>query len=68
MSIGENLRSLREEKGYTQVTLAEKAGLSQSMMAQLERGTKTMSLPLALDLAEILECSVIDFVQQRKEA
>lgn len=68
MSIGENLRSLREKKGYTQTTIAEKTGLSQSMVAQLERGTKTLSLPLAIELSEILECSVMDFIHQgRKE-
>lgn len=67
MSIGENLRVLREKKGYTQITLAKKIGLSQGMVAQLERGTKTLSLPLAIDLSEILECSVMDFIQERKE-
>lgn len=68
MSIGENLRNIREIKGYTQRNLAEKAGITQSMLAQLERGTKTMTLPTALSLAEILECSVLDFVQEQKGA
>lgn len=67
MSIGENLRNIRESKGYSQRNLAEKVGITQSMLAQMERGTKVMTLPTALSLAEILECSVMDFVHEHKE-
>ncbi len=68
MNMGENLRHLRKAKGYTQAELAEKVGLTQSMLARLERGTRALSLPLAMDIAEILECSVLDFVKERKGA
>ena len=62
MAIGENLAKIRTGAGLTQRELAERVGVSCGMVAQLERGTKTLSLPLALALAEELECSVLDFI------
>lgn len=62
MAIGENLARIRTGAGLTQRELAERVSVSCGMIAQLERGTKTLSLPLALALAEELECSVLDFI------
>lgn len=66
MSIGENLKNVRKSRGYTQTELAERVGLNQSMIAHIESGMRVMSLPLAISIAEILECSVLDFVQEQK--
>lgn len=56
-SIGENLRRLRKALGLTQGALAEKAGVSQQLVSQLERGEneKTLELPA---LAKALGVSV----------
>lgn len=62
MSIGENLRRIREEKKITQVQLASRINVTQSMLCQIERGTKTLSLPLAKDIAAILDCSLTDLI------
>lgn len=62
MSIGENLRRIREEKKITQVQLASRINVTQSMLCQIERGTKTLSLPLAKDIAAILDCSLADLI------
>lgn len=62
MNIGENTKKIRIEAGLTQEELAQKVGVGRSMLAQIERGTKTLSLPLAVDLADALECSVYDFI------
>ena len=62
MSIGENLKRLREEQDMTQMTLAERVCVSQPMIAQLERGTKTMTVPLALAIAQALSCTVSDLI------
>ena len=62
MSIGENLRRIREEKKITQVQLASHINVTQSMLCQIERGTKTLSLPLAKDIAAILDCSLVDLI------
>ena len=61
MSIGENIKRIREANGLKQVDLAERANISQSMLCQLERGTKTLSAPLQKVFADILGCDVNDF-------
>lgn len=58
MSVGENLRRIRIEKGVTQSWLAEKAGVGQSMIAQIERETKNPSLQLGRDIANALGVSM----------
>ena len=62
MNIGENTKKIRIKSGLTQEELAQKVGVGRSMLAQIERGTKTLSLPLAIELADALKCSVYDFV------
>ncbi len=39
MAIGENLRRLRKEKGLQQTELAELAGISNSYISKIEKGT-----------------------------
>ena len=67
MGIGDNLKRLREANGITQCELAEQVGITQSMLCQLERGTKTLSLPLAKEIAEILKCSIEDLIETKSE-
>lgn len=62
MSVGENIRKKREEKGMTQSDLANAIGIGQSMMAQIERGTKSASLQLGAVIAKVLECEIADLV------
>ncbi len=38
MGAGDNIRRIREEKGLTQARLAERAGIFQAMLCQVERG------------------------------
>lgn len=58
LSVGENIRRIREEKGIPQSKLAEKCGVSQSMICQIERGTKVPTLPLSVDIAKVLHCKL----------
>lgn len=58
MGVGDNIKQLREAKGFSQRQLAQEAGISQAMLCQIERGTKNPSLPVALDLAGALEVRV----------
>ena len=64
MSIGENIKKIRIEKGINQVDLAEKLGISQPMLCMIERGTKTVSLPLSKEIAEIFGCSIEDLLDE----
>lgn len=63
MSIGENIKRLREEKGILQSELAEILNISQSMVCQLERGTKVPTLPLSNEIAKVLDCSLDELIQ-----
>lgn len=62
MAIGENLKRLRTNKGLTQVQLSEAVGITQAMLAQIERGTKTLSFPVAYEISKELECNLYDFL------
>lgn len=55
MSVGENIRKIREEKGLTQAYVSEHAGISQAMLCQIERGTKNPSLQIGKQISDILE-------------
>ncbi len=56
MSIGENIKQKRLACNMTQKELAEKVKVDQSMICQLERGTKTLSLPLGKEITQVLQC------------
>lgn len=62
MNVGQNIKRIREERGVTQVHLAEAVGVTQSMLCQIERGTKLPSLPLSAQIADVLRCDVHDFL------
>lgn len=56
--IGNNLLKIRSEKKLTQDELAEKAGISTSFYANIERGNKGVSVSVLRDLADCLHVSV----------
>ena len=58
MGFGEIIKARREELGITQAAAAAELGISRPMLCQLERGSKAPSLPLALQLAKLLQCSL----------
>lgn len=62
MNVGASIRSIREKKGMSQGKLAEKVNITQSMLCQIERGTKTPSLPLSTEIAAALGCTLNDIV------
>lgn len=58
MSIGANIKDRRLALGMTQKELAEKVNVDQSMICQIERGTKSPSLPLGKEIADALKCDL----------
>ena len=50
--IHERISRLRVESGYTQEELAEKLGLTQSLVSSYERGTRRLYVDLMVDMAE----------------
>lgn len=58
------IRRLREAEGLTQETLAKKAGVTQSYIAQLESGLKkSPSLPTLKKLARALGVPVTELLE-----
>ncbi len=56
--VGERIRVARQQKGWTQVELAEAAELSSNYVARLERGELGASLYVASRISEALGISL----------
>ena len=56
---GEGIRAARQSRSWTQVKLAEAAGLSSNYVARLERGELSASLFVAFQLCTALESDVV---------
>ena len=56
------LRIIRKYRGLTAVQLAEKAGVSQAYISEIETGKKDGSVSLLIRLADILEVDLDDLV------
>ena len=55
MLSGNDLKQLRRQKGFTQQELAKKAGLSQSLIARIEKGTVDPRLSTIKKISNVLE-------------
>lgn len=62
MSIGENIKRLRLEKGISQEELAKKVDVTRPMITQIERGTKVLTLPLGKEIARVLQCEIDELI------
>lgn len=62
MSIGANVRRIRRALDMTQKELADRVMVDQSMICQIERGTKVLSLPLSKEIADALGCRLDDLI------
>lgn len=59
MEIGSSIRKIRKEKGIRQMKLAEKAGISQTYLSQLETGDKpNPSLSVVRDICNSLGVTI----------
>jgi transcriptional regulator with XRE-family HTH domain len=56
--LGERVRALRWERGWTLEHLAERSGVSRAMISKLERGEKNPTLVIAAKVAEGLGVSL----------
>lgn len=65
--VGDNLRRIRTERGYTQEQLSEIAGISTSFYANIERGKKGMSVFVLHDLAHALDVSTDCLMSEKCE-
>jgi len=67
---GEKLRSVRERKGMTLKEVARQAGVSESLISQIERNRVSPSIDTLLQIADVLEIDYehlfSDYRQKRK--
>lgn len=57
MSLGENIKTARENRGLSQSELAEKIGLQKQNVSAFERGVKIPSIDKLVAIADTLRCS-----------
>ena len=62
-NIAENIIRRRTAAGLTQMQLADKVGVAQSMICQIERGTKVPTIPLGKQIAKALKCKIDDLAE-----
>ena len=58
MTVGERIKSLREAKGWTRAKLAQKAGISQSIISYYESDKVEMSFFKAMCISSALGVSL----------
>ena len=58
-----NIREKREELGLSQKELAEKSGITQSFLCDIEQGRSKPSIDVAIKLAKVLKVKHIKFFE-----
>lgn len=65
--VGRNFARLRHEKGLTQEQVAERSGLSQQYLSDLERGRRNPTIITLYELALALGVSHVALVEPDKD-
>lgn len=66
-NVGERIRTIRKIRGFTQESLAEKTGLQNTYISDVERGDRNISLETLEKIIEALEVNAVDLFQFPKE-
>jgi transcriptional regulator with XRE-family HTH domain len=62
LPVGDVVRSLREQRGFTQEELGQRVGVGQGMIGHIETGRRQPTLAVAVRLAVALGVTVDDLV------
>jgi len=62
MTIGENISRIRQDKGLTQAEVAEKAGITQAYLSQIENSLRSMDVKTADKIAAALGVTLNDLM------
>jgi transcriptional regulator with XRE-family HTH domain len=60
MSLGSNLRSIRESKGFTQEQLANELAVEISQISRIERGVINTSITTLYAISKVLNVSITE--------
>lgn len=61
--VGDNCARIRKERGLTQEELAERSGLTQQYLSDLERGKRNPTVVTLYELAQALGVSHVELVR-----
>jgi XRE family transcriptional regulator, regulator of sulfur utilization len=61
--IGENIRTMRRAKGWTQETLARKCRMNSDHISTIELGTVNVSIITLIRIARALKSSVAELIK-----
>lgn len=63
--IGQRIRKYRKAQSYSQEQLAEMVGISVTHMSHIETGNTKLSLPVLVNLAEVLGVQTDDILKEQ---
>ncbi|WCK57227.1 helix-turn-helix transcriptional regulator (plasmid) [Aneurinibacillus sp. Ricciae_BoGa-3] len=66
-TIGEKIKNLRIEKGYSLRKLGEKINVDHSHLSRIENGLKTPNLELLDTLSKVFDVDIADFFQEKED-
>lgn len=61
--VGDNCARIRKERGWTQEQLAERSGLSQQYLSDLENGKRNPTIVTIFELAQALNVGHISLLE-----
>lgn len=64
MSVGENIKYIRQSRGLSQAQLTERIGITQATMSLIEKGIRNPSLQTAAEIARVLEVRIEDLLKE----
>lgn len=67
MTIGEQIRMLREQRGMNQKRLAVLAGISTASMSLIETGGRFPSTPVLGRICKVLRCNLVQRLEPANE-
>lgn len=69
MNIAESFKNVRLSRNFTQEELANQINVTKQMISQIESGIKLPSLNIAIETANVFDCSLDELVGRdiRKE-
>lgn len=67
MLIGETIKSLREEKGYSQKELAKALNITSGCLSKYETGKNLIPIDIIIRIADVLDVS-IDYITGRSRS
>jgi len=64
-TLGQRVSRIRKERGYTQVELAQRIGIIQSIVSAIERDVLKLSAEMAVRFAQALDATTDELIQPK---